>query len=122
MKSLILLLMLILSFSIYSQDKVDVKDEAKLNNPADEWIAIIASDPEMRLIMIDMMIEKTEGNKEERMNLVNSIMKNPEMNKMMLEAKPGRMENESFSLEPRGMMKDSAGAKKTYNMEPLKRK
>ncbi len=102
MKSLILLLMLILSFSIYSQDKVDVKDEAKLNNPADEWIAIIASDPEMRLIMIDMMIEKTEGNKEERMNLVNSIMKNPEMNKMMLEAKPGRMENESFSLEPRG--------------------
>jgi len=44
-----------------------------------------------------MMIDKTKGNEEEMMKLVNSIMDNPEMHKIMMAMHTGETENRNIS-------------------------
>jgi len=45
-----------------------------MNDQLKEWMSKISSDSEMRSQMMDMMIEKTKGNKEELMKLVDSFI------------------------------------------------
>ena len=121
MKNLILLLVLIIPFSMLAQIKVE-SSNATVNDQTDEWMTKISSDSEMRETMMDMMIEKTSGNQEEMMKLVNSMLSNPEMHEMILATNTGRAENEIISLEPRGMMSDSIKVGKVYTPQPVQKK
>lgn len=48
----------------------------------------ISSDSEMRNLMMEIMIEETTDNKNEMMELVNSITRNAEMKKMIFDVMP----------------------------------
>ena len=121
MKNLILIWILLISFSLFAQEKVDL---SKTNNKdqTNEWMNKISSDSEMRSKMMDMMIEKTSGNKEEMMNLVNPMLNNPGMHKMIFENNSAKTENENISIEPRGMTNDSIKVGKVYTTKPMPRK
>lgn len=69
-----------------------------------------------------MMIDKTKGNEEEMMKLVNSIMDNPEMHKIMMAMHTGETENRNISWEPRGTMNDSVKVMKIYNTTTVPKK
>jgi len=56
MKNLILLLVIFTSFSLYAQDNFAGSDES---------IDKISSDSEMRVKMMDQIVDKTKGNEEE---------------------------------------------------------
>ena len=121
MKNLILIWILLISFSLFAQEKVDLN---KTNNKdqTNEWMNKISSDSEMRSKMMDMMIEKTSGNKEEMMNLVSSMLSNPEMIKMIFSTNSRKAENEYISVEPRGIKNDSMKVGKVYTTKPMPRK
>ena len=122
MKNLILFLVLFIPFSIIAQSKVE-SGNATVNDQTDEWMTKISSDSQMRVTMMDMMIEKTSGNTEEMMKLVNSMLSNPEMHKMIFATNSGRVDNEIISLEPRGMMmSDSIKVGKVYTTQPVPKK
>jgi hypothetical protein len=114
MKNLIMLLILIFSFSLNAQDKTDTGKEA---NQTEELMNKIAADPEMRSKMMNLMIAKTTGSKAEMQKLVNSFLDNPEMKKMIFAAGFTVNESEKISFQPRGIMSDSVSLKKTYKME-----
>jgi hypothetical protein len=118
MKNLILLLALFIPFSLVAQDKDNISS-AKTNNQTEEWMSKISSDSEMRSKMMSMMIDKTKGNKVEMTKLVNSLMDDPEMHKIMMAMQPGINENRNISVEPRGMSGDSIKVMKMSNTTPI---
>jgi hypothetical protein len=121
MKNLIFFLVLFIPFSIIAQSKVE-SGNATGNDQTDEWMSKISSDSEMRGTMMNMMIEKTSGNEEEMMKLVNSMLSNPEMHKMIFASNSGRVENEIISFEPRGIMSDSTKVGKVHTTQPVSKK
>ena len=123
MKNLILIFVILVSFSVFAQDNNEsskIKTEAETN----AWMNKIASDSEMRVKMLDMMMDKTSGNKEEMMKLVNSILSNPEMNKMISTQNNAKTSRKGTSLEPksRGMMNDTLKVKEISGTKPVYRK
>jgi phage pi2 protein 07 len=123
MKNLILIFVILVSFSVFAQDNNEsskTKTEAETN----AWMNKIASDSEMRVKMLDMMMDKTSGNKEEMMKLVNSILSNPEMNKMISTQNNAKTGRKGTSLEPksRGMMNDTLKVKEISGTKPVYRK
>jgi hypothetical protein len=123
MKNLILIFVILVSFSVFAQDNNEsskIKTEAETN----AWMNKIASDSEMRVKMLDMMMDKTSGNKEEMMKLVNSILSNPEMNKMISTQNNAKTGRKGSSLEPksRGMMNDTLKVKEISGTKPVYRK
>lgn len=123
MKNLILIFVILVSFSVFAQDNNEsskIKTEAETN----AWMNKIASDSEMRVKMLDMMMDKTSGNKEEMMKLVNSILSNPEMNKMISTQNNAKTGRKGTSLEPksRGMMNDTLKVKEISGTKPVYRK
>jgi hypothetical protein len=119
MKNLILFIILFVPFSLFAQDSVNT---ATLNDQADVWMTKISSDSEMRGKMMDLMIEKTKGNEEEMMKLVNPMLSNAEMHKMIFATRTGRAENENISIEPRGVMSGSGEKGKVLITEPNSKK
>jgi hypothetical protein len=119
MKNLILFIVLFIPFSLFAQDNVTT---ATLNDQADVWMTKISSDSEMRGKMMDLMIEKTNGNEEEMMKLINPMLSNAEMNKMIFATNSGKAGNENISIEPRGMMSGSDKVGKVLNTEPNSKK
>ena len=119
MKNLILFLVLFIPFSLFAQDNVST---ATLNDQADIWMTKISSDSEMRGKMMDLMIEKTNGNEEEMMKLVNPMLSNAEMNKMKFATNSDKAENENISIEPREMMSGSGKVGKVLNTAPNSKK
>ncbi len=109
MKSLILIFILLVPFSLLAQDK---DESSTMSNETNVWMNKISSDSEMRSKMMDMMIEKTIGNDVEMRKLVNSVLNNPEMNKMIFAAVNRKTDITDTSLEPRGMMNDSVKVRK----------
>ena len=99
MKSFILLLVVFTSFSLFAQNDVASSDN--------EWMTKISSDSEMRVKMMDLIVEKTKGNEEEMRKIVNSISNNPELYQMIVETLPGRASSENISVEPLGIAKDN---------------
>ena len=118
MKNLILFILILIPFSLLAQIQVEDK-KTSMNNQTDEWMVKIASDSEMRIKMMDMMITKTSGNKEEMMKLVNSMLNNPEMNKMILANNPGKADNNDISVEPRGVKNESIKVGEVYTTKPV---
>jgi len=121
MKNLILFALLFIPFSLIAQIEVENR-KTSMNDQTDQWMTKISSDSQMRGTMMDMMIEKTIGNKEEMMKLVNSILSNPEMQKLIFENNSGRAGTDIISLEPRGIMSDTTKVGKDYTIEPAPKK
>ena len=121
MKTLILFLVLFIPFSIIAQDKVE-SNNASSNNQTEEWMNKISSDPEMRGEMLAMMIEKTKGNEVEMRKLLNSLLADTELNKMMTNITTKRANNETFFVEPRGMKSDSIKVGKMNSTPPMQKK
>ena len=121
MKNLILFLVLFIPFSIIAQNKVE-SSTALMNDQTDKWMTKISSDSQMRGEMLAMMIEQTKGNKEEMQKLVNSLLADPEMDKMITKTTSRRANNETIYVEPRGMTSDSLKVGKMNNTAPMQKK
>jgi len=115
MKSISLILVLFIPSIISAQDSVSYTSK---NEQTYAWMTEIASDSEMRSEMMDMMIQKTNGNKEEMMKLVHPILSNKEMNEMIMKANYEESKNDIISVEPSGIMKDDSTAGKGLNPKP----
>ncbi len=122
MKNLMLIFVILVSFSLFAQDKSE-SSRIKMDDETSSWMTKISSDSDMRVKMMEMMMDKTSGNKAEMMKLVNSIIGNPEMNKMIADNIPN-MGKKGSSMEPesRGMMGDSVDMKKMSPTKPVDRK
>ena len=119
MKNLMLLVMLI-PFSLFAQEKVEV---SKIDADAQTtiWMNKISSDSELRGQMMDMMIEKTKGSQDEMQKLVNSMVSNPGMNKLIMASHSGKAENKNNKLQMPMMMKDSVRVMKMTPTKPVLR-
>jgi len=105
MKKLILALVLLLTFSLLAQEKVN--PVTKRSDQVNEWMKNIASDSSMRGKMMEMMIEKTEDNPQEMMMLVNLVLSNNEMHKMILEVSSLNADNKNNSIDMSGIMNEN---------------
>ena len=115
MKNLTLFIVLFIPFSLFAQDNVST---ATLNDQTDMWMTKISSDSEMRGKMMDLMIEKTNGNEEEMMKLVNPMLSNAKMHKLIFATNTDKAaKNENISIEPREMMSGSGKEGKVLNTE-----
>ena len=106
MKNLIVLLALFIPFSIIAQDKVEIKS-AKTDDQTMQWMTKISSDSEMRITMMEMMLDQTKDNKVEMTKLMNTMMANPEMHKIMMATNPDKSETQINSVQPHGMNSNS---------------
>ena len=111
MKSFILLLVVFTSFSLFAQNDVASSDN--------EWMAKISSDSEMRIQIMNMMVEKTKDNPEEMKKLANSISNNPELVKIIVDANPERAGSDDLSIDPLGVKKDDIKVGKTTGTQPV---
>lgn len=82
MKSLLLIPLLLFSTNHVAQERIDVKSEI-VSDQENHWMTNIATNPQMRLEMMQMMIEQTVDKPEEMQLLVNQILSNPAMNNMI---------------------------------------
>ena len=104
MKNLVLLFVVFISFSLFAQDD---SNYALINDGADEWMVKISTDSEMRVKMMDMIIDKTKGNEIEVRKIVNSISNNPKLRQMIVDTYSEKTNAENISIEPIGFDKDS---------------
>ena len=118
MKYLLLIVILLISTSLFSQDQVTASSMVT-NDQSDELMIEIAADPEMRIKMMNMMIDETKGNNEEMVKLVDTMYLNPEMQEIITAKNSERSEDMSIDIESRGTMKDDT---KTDNDEPMSKK
>jgi hypothetical protein len=123
MKNLILIIIVLAPFSLFAQTKVE-SGSTTAGEQTDLWMNKISSDSEMRSSIMSMMMVKTSGNKEEMMKLVNTILDNPEMNKMIISEINAKKGNEGGSLEPdaRGTMNESDNTKEMTKIKPVPKK
>jgi hypothetical protein len=105
-KNLILILFLILSFSSFAQEKDEVSSVV-MSDQTDVWMSKISSDSEMRVIMMDMIIENTKGDEVEMAKIVSSISNDPELHQMIVETYPEKANSQNISINPLGFDKDS---------------
>jgi len=113
-KSRLLILVLFIPSIIFAQDSVSATAK---NNLTYAWMTEISSNSEMRIEMMDLMIQKTSGNEEEMMKIVRPILRNKEMNEMIMTANYEKTKNDIISVEPRGIMNDDCTAGKGLNTE-----
>ena len=118
MKNLILILVLLIPFSLFAQDKDDVSS-TNMNEQADVWMTKISSDSEMRINMMDLMVEKTKGNAKEMKKLANSISNSPGLCQMIIENYPERASGSEISIEPLGIVKEDIKVGKVYTTKPV---
>ena len=121
MKNLILFLILFIPLTIIAQNKVE-SSSASGNDKTNEWMTKISSDSEMRGEILAMMIEQTKGNKKEMQKLVNSLLADPEMDKLINKTTTRRANNETVYIEPRGITLDSLKVGKMDNTAPKQKK
>jgi hypothetical protein len=121
MKYLILILVLLIPFTLFAQDKEDVSSTT-LNDQTDVWMTKISSDSEMRGMMMAMMIEKTKGSEEEMQKLIDIIIADPEMREMITNKTVEEVNNETVSIKPRGMTADSPEMGKMYKTPTVQKK
>ena len=119
MKNLILFALLI-PFSLFAQIQVEDR-KTTMNNEADDWMIKISSDSEMRIQIMDMMVEKTKGNAEEMKKLANSISSSTELHKIIVDTYPERAGSNNLSVEPLGYKTDSIKVGKTTGTQPVSR-
>ncbi|MFZ0456659.1 MAG: hypothetical protein WCE54_02720 [Ignavibacteriaceae bacterium] len=109
MKHLIFFL-IIMSLPLFAQDKKD-NDKTALEIKTKEWMTKISSDPELRLSMMAMILDETNGNKEEMTSLGKKIMDNPGMNSIIAGMLPGKANSDNMKIPSRTMMGDSSNTR-----------
>jgi hypothetical protein len=118
MKKLILFLAVLIPVILSAQTEVVTEEKAFTDDQTNEWMNKISSDSEMRSQMMDMMIDKIRGNKEEMMKLVNSFTADAEIKKMVTEKTSKRASGE-YSLQPREMMSDTIKVMQMKQTKPM---
>jgi hypothetical protein len=106
MRNLILLLVLLMSSSLIPQDKDNV-NSTEMNDQTEVWMSRISTDSEMRVIMMDMIIENIQGNELEMAKIVQSISNDPELHQMIIMTYPEKANSQNISINPIGIDKDS---------------
>jgi len=113
MKSLLIILLLLISTCYYAQDRVVLKHEVT-SDRAKDWMTNIATNSQMRFEMMQIMIEQTADKHDEMLQLVNQILDNFEMKKMIREAPFHNAVKANNSITIPGIMKkDNIIMKKT---------
>ena len=104
MKKLIFTFVMIFIFSLFAQEKtIPVPTVSDQNN---EWMTNIASDSMLRAKMLQMIIDNSKDNPEEMLKIVNLLLADNDMRKMINEvSKPKTSENKL--LEMHGKMNES---------------
>ena len=105
MKKLILFLIIFLPVSLLAQNGIEGNNKI-MSDQLNEWMNKISSNSEMRSQMMDMIIEKTKGNKEEMMKLVDSFTRDPELIRMIITTMPKEASCE-YSLQSVEITDDS---------------
>ena len=121
MKNIILLIVLFIPFSLFSQVKMDITS-VKADNQTKEWMTKISSDPDMRIKMMEMMLDKTKDNEVEMTKLANVMMSNSSMQKIMMASHPGNDGTQIISVEPRGMKSGNIKTGGMNKTEPMQKK
>jgi hypothetical protein len=99
MKNLIMLFMLFIPFVLIAQEAND----PKVGNQSEEWMNKIASDSDMRIQMMDRMLFQTRNDEAEMTKLINTMMANTEVQKILMAMQPVNSQHRNISSEPRGM-------------------
>ena len=118
MKNLILFALLFIPFSLIAQIEVENR-KTSMNDQTDDWMVKISSDSEMRVQIMDMIIEKTKGDTEEMQKLANSISNSPELSKMISEFYPERAGGDDLSVDPLGIVKENINVGKMSGAQPI---
>ncbi|MBE0539654.1 MAG: hypothetical protein IH620_08075 [Ignavibacterium sp.] len=121
MKKLIVLLVLFIPFIIIAQDKVG-NTSVKPDDQTMQMMTKISSDPDMRLMMFEMILNKTKNNEVEMGKLADLIMANAEMHKFMMASHPDKNETQIISVEPRGMKNENIKAGEMNKIAPVLKK
>lgn len=116
-----MLLALFIPFSLFAQNKVDVAS-TKTDDQTMQWMIKISLDSEMRITMMEMMLDQTKGNEVERTKLMNTMMANPEMHKIMMATHPGKSETQINSVEPHGMKSENIKVGEMTKTNPVLKK
>ncbi|MGD8305327.1 MAG: hypothetical protein PVF17_01615, partial [Ignavibacteria bacterium] len=106
MKNLILFLVLFIPLTMIAQNKGE-SSNASGNDETDVWMTKISSNSELRGNIISMMIDQTKGNEEEMQKIINSLLADPDMNKLITQTTIKRANNETVYVEPSMMVSDS---------------
>lgn len=121
MKNLFLIFVLLITTSLFAQE--NSADEGMVSvDQSRGWMSKIAADSEMRSQMMDMMILETQGSSEEMMKLVDLMLRNPEMNKMISEKSTMKSEKTDYDLKPRGMDNDKTKIQPMKTTSPTSKK
>lgn len=118
MKNLILFVLLFIPFSLIAQIEVDNR-KTSMNDQTDQWMTKISSDSEMRINMMDLIVEKTKGNAKEMKKLANSISNSPGLCQMIIENYSERASGNEISIEPLGIVKEDIKVGKVYTTKPV---
>ena len=118
MKNLILFALLFIPFSLIAQIEVENR-KTSMKDQTDDWMVKISSDSEMRVQIMDMIIEKTKGETEEMQKLANSISNSPELRKMIAEGYPERAGGDDLSIDPLGIVKENINVGKMSGAQPI---
>ena len=121
MKNLIMLLVLFIPFTFFAQDRVEIKS-SKVDDQTLEWMTKISADSELRVRTLEMMLDQTKGNEAEMTKLMNTMMANPEMHKMMMAMHSEKNGTQINSVEPRGMNSNNIKAGEMSKTEPVIKK
>ena len=121
MKNLILLIVLLLPFSFFAQVTANV-DNAKIDAQTLQMMIKISSDSELRVKTLEMMLDQTKGNEAEMTKLMNTMMANPDMHKMMMAMHSENNGTQINSVEPRGMNSSNIKAGEMSKTEAVPKK
>ncbi|HZW38575.1 MAG TPA: hypothetical protein VFF33_04670 [Ignavibacteriaceae bacterium] len=106
-------LLFLISSQINAQER-----EPKVDKNTQNCMEKIAADSTLRVQMMNMIMERTHGNKEAMMCMCQTIMINPEMHKTMMNMmkKDGKMQDGMNPNMKHEMMSDSAKDGMNHNM------
>ena len=121
MKKLMLFLVFFIPFIIMAQDKVNIAG-VKPDDHTMQLMTKISSDPEMRLMMFEMILNKTKNNEVDMVKLADLIMANTEMHKLMMASHTDKNETQIIYVEPRGMKNGNIKAGEMNKTAPVLKK
>lgn len=82
MKLFVIIVLMLISKNYVAQENTQTTNVI-LSEQKKEWMADIAANPELRLEMIQMMIDQTTDKPKEMQLLIDRIMSNPQMKNML---------------------------------------
>lgn len=116
MKNFILITLLLISTNHFAQDKAAIKSKA-VTDQTNQMMTNIATDSQLRLEMMQMMIDQTMDKADEMKLLVNQILSNPKMKNMIREVSFQNTNKADDSKNMPGMMKKNNNVMKRTEIQ-----